>query len=68
MNKKLMNVRELSEYISMPVASIYTYVHTRKIPDYCIKRIGRALRFDVGQVDAWINGISAEKATSQGCK
>lgn len=68
MNKRLMNVRELSEYISMPIASIYTYVHTHKIPDNCIKRMGRALRFDVGQVDTWINAISAEKASFQESK
>lgn len=65
MPQRLMNVNQLSAYLSMPVATIYTYVHTKKIPDSCIKRIGRALRFDVGQVDAWINGISAEKASFQ---
>lgn len=55
MEKKLMNVKELSAYISMPIATIYTYAHTRRIPDYCIRRIGRTLRFDVSQIDQWVS-------------
>ncbi len=58
MEKKLMNVKQLSEYISMPAPTIYTYVSTGKIPAECIKRIGRALKFDVGAVDRWVNGAS----------
>ena len=58
MEKRLMDVNELSEYISMPVPTIYTYVSTGKIPADCIKRIGRALKFEVGAVDRWITGSS----------
>jgi hypothetical protein len=43
----------------MPVPTIYTYVSTGKIPADCIKRIGRALKFEVGAVDRWITGSSA---------
>lgn len=68
MPPRLINVKQLSAYLSMPVATIYTYVHTKKIPDSCIKRIGRALRFDVGQVNVWINGISAAQPTALGHK
>jgi predicted DNA-binding transcriptional regulator AlpA len=60
-----MNVKQLSEYISMPVATIYTYVHAGKIPDNCIKRIGRALKFEVMAVDKWITGASAAPTTAQ---
>jgi len=68
MNQKLLNVKELSTYISMPVATIYTYVHTGKIPDYCIRRIGRALKFDVAEVDRWITEASGSRANAQGYK
>ena len=63
-----MNVKQLSEYISMPAPTIYTYVSTGKIPAECIKRIGRALKFDVGAVDRWVNGASAAQATAQAHK
>jgi excisionase family DNA binding protein len=59
MTKRLMSVRELSEYLSMPVATIYTYVSLGRIPSGCIKRIGRALRFEVAEIDGWINGGTA---------
>jgi len=68
MEKRLMDVKELSEYLSMPVPTIYTYVSTGKIPAECIKRIGRALKFDVGAVDRWVNGPSAAQASSPGHK
>ncbi len=64
MEKRLMDVKELSEYISMPVPTIYTYVSTGKIPANCIRRIGRALKFEVGAVDRWITGASAVSASS----
>ena len=52
----------------MPAPTIYTYVSTGKIPAECIKRIGRALKFDVGAVDRWVNGPSAAQASSPGHK
>lgn len=55
MTKRLLNVEELSEYLSMPIATIYTYVSTGRIPAACIRRIGRALKFEKAAVDAWIN-------------
>lgn len=56
MEKRLMNVAELSEYLSMPKATIYSYVSLRRMPQECVRRIGRALRFEVAAVDAWVNG------------
>lgn len=54
MEKRLMNVPELSEYLSLPKASIYTMVSLKKIPG--VVRIGRALRFEKSAVDDWISG------------
>lgn len=56
MEKRLMSVRELSHYLSMPPATIYAYVSMGKIPSGCIRRIGRALRFELSAVDAWVSG------------
>lgn len=56
MEQRLLNVKELSAYLSMPVPTVYTYVSMGKIPAGCIRRIGRALRFERQAVDAWISG------------
>jgi len=56
MEKKLLNVRELSAYLSMPTATVYAYCGRGKIPTDCIRRIGRSLKFDKLAVDVWING------------
>ena len=59
MEKRLMNIQELSRYLALPVPSIYSMVSRRKIPEVCVRRIGRALRFDVKAVDEWVDGGSA---------
>ena len=56
--KRLLNVKELSSYLSMPTATIYTYISTGKIPGGCIRRIGRSLKFEKTAVDGWISGGS----------
>lgn len=53
---RLLDVEGLSRYIAMPKASIYTYVSLGKIPASCIRRIGRALKFDREAIDAWVSG------------
>lgn len=56
--QKLFDVNGLSQYLSMPVATIYTYVCIGKIPGNCVRKIGRALKFDKGSIDRWIDGLS----------
>jgi len=56
-----MDVKELSEYISMPVTTIYTYVSKGKIPARCIRRIGRSLKFEVVAVNRWVTKSPAIK-------
>ena len=58
MEQRLMNVRELSAYLSMPTASIYTMVSRRKLPG--VVKLGRALRFERGAIDAWVVSRRAE--------
>jgi excisionase family DNA binding protein len=59
MEKRLMSVKELSVYLAMPIPSIYSYVCTGKIPAGCVRRIGRALKFEVEAVDRWVSDQSA---------
>jgi excisionase family DNA binding protein len=51
---RLLNIRQLSDYLAMPVATIYTWVCLRRVPAACIVRLGRSLRFDRAAVDLWI--------------
>lgn len=53
MSKRLLTVDELSDYLSLPKATIYTWVSLRRIPG--VVRLGRALRFDKRDVDEWVN-------------
>lgn len=57
--RRLMDVRQLSEYSALPMATIYTWVSLRRIPEDCIVHLGRSLRFDREAIDRW---ISAQRA------
>jgi excisionase family DNA binding protein len=54
MEKRLMNINELSAYLGTPKASIYTMVCLRKIPRACVVKLGRSLRFEKDGIDKWI--------------
>jgi excisionase family DNA binding protein len=60
--KRLLNIKELAHYISMPVPTIYTYVSMGKIPPDCIVRIGRALRFEKAAMDEWVSSGAPQSA------
>lgn len=51
---RLLDVETLSKYLSLPKATIYTWVSMKKLPPKAIVRLGRALRFDLTVIDAWI--------------
>ena len=54
--QQLMTVKELAIYLRKSRGSIYSMVCLGKIPDDCIVKIGRALRFDKARIDLWRNG------------
>jgi excisionase family DNA binding protein len=55
MEKRLMNIKELSEYLATSKGSIYVQVHEGKIPPACIVKLGRALRFEREAINAWVD-------------
>jgi excisionase family DNA binding protein len=57
MEKRLLTVNDLSDYLSMSKGSIYTKVCLGKIPG--VIKIGRSLRFEKVKIDAWINQKSS---------
>lgn len=53
MNKELMNMKELSNYLGMSIPYIRKLVRELKIPHY---RIGTTdIRFDKNEINAWID-------------
>ena len=55
MEKRLLNVEELAQYIHSTPATIYTWVSMKKIPDNCRVGISRRLLFDKECIDRWID-------------
>lgn len=52
--KRLLDVKGLSDYLSLPTATIYSWVSLRRIPECAVIRLGRSLRFDLQEIDAWV--------------
>jgi len=51
MEKRLFNVDELSRYLNVPLPTLYTWTHQRKIPHF---KVGRSVRFDRVEIDMWL--------------
>ncbi len=51
MEKRLLNITELSSYLNLKIASIYDLVYRKQIP---YTKIGNRLRFDTGLIERWI--------------
>ena len=58
MNKRLLNVEELSEYIGLSTSTIYSWVSQRRIP---FVKCGRLTKFDLQRIDEWIKESSVEE-------
>ena len=55
--KKLLDVKGLSEYLSVSTGSIYVKVCRKEIPAAAIVKLGKSLRFKKEEVDLWIDGL-----------
>jgi len=58
MNKRLININELSEYIGMSPSTIYSWVSQRRIP---FVKCGRLTKFDLERINEWIEESSVEE-------
>ena len=61
--KRLMNIKELSEYLGTPVGTLYQWVSQRRIP---FVKLGRSTRFDIEKIQKWINENSTGEKLSNG--
>ncbi len=51
MQRRFLGISELSEYLGIPVGTLYSWTSMRKIP-YC--KMGKVLRFDLQAIEGWI--------------
>ncbi len=58
MNKRLININELSKYIGLSISTLYSWVSQRRIP---FVKCGRLTRFDLQRIDEWIEESSVEE-------
>lgn len=49
--KSLMTIEELSEFLKMPINTIYKWTHRNYIPHY---KIGKKVRFDLREITSWL--------------
>ncbi len=59
---KLMTYAETADRLSVPVGTLYAWVHERKIPH--IRLSARTVRFEASEIQAWLSRrrVSAVKA------
>jgi excisionase family DNA binding protein len=50
-NARLVNVQQAAQYLAVSVSTLYGWVYQRRIP---FVKVGRALRFDVSDLDRFI--------------
>lgn len=51
MEKRLLTVKELAEYLGLKEHTLYTWVSQRRIP---FVKCGRLTKFDLKAIDGWI--------------
>jgi len=56
--RRLINVREASEYLDLSVNTIYSLVSKRRIPFVKMRRL---TKFDLEKIDDWIKENSVEE-------
>ncbi|TPW22027.1 MAG: hypothetical protein FD126_87 [Elusimicrobia bacterium] len=56
MERRLVDVKGLSVYLNLPTPTVYSWKCRGKIPADCIVKLGgRMLRFDLAEIDKWVN-------------
>lgn len=62
MNKRLMTVEEVAEYLRVRPSTVYDWAKTGKIPGV---KMGRLWRFEIGEIEAWVKGRMNKQSNDQ---
>jgi excisionase family DNA binding protein len=58
MEKRLLSVAETAELLGISQSFLYKLAESESIPHI---RLGRAIRFDIRQIDVWLEGIVSDE-------
>ena len=58
MEKRLLSVAETAELLGISQSFLYKLAESESIPHI---RLGRAIRFDIRQIDVWLEGIASDE-------
>ncbi len=61
---RLLTIQELSSWLSVPVPTLYLWVHQRKLPHV---KIGRLLRFEKNAIEGCLMKWRVKNANPLGC-
>lgn len=59
--KRLLTVKELANYLGLTVRSVYTRKSRGSIPVNCIVKLGESVRFDLDEINKWIDNLKLSK-------
>jgi len=62
MNKKFLNIKDLSEYLGVTINTLYAWVNQRKIP---YLKMGRLVRFDREKIEEWVESKGVKTYESE---
>ncbi len=62
--KRLLSINEVSEYLGIKKNTIYTWVSQRKLP---YVKCGSLVRFDIIDINKWIEENKIEKNVNKFC-
>ena len=51
MEKRLVGIKKLAEYLDLSENTLYSWVCMRKIPYF---KVGRLVKFDLREIEAWL--------------
>lgn len=49
--KRFIGIKECAEYLDVPVGTLYSWTHQRKIP---YLKLGKSVKFDLQELEGWI--------------
>lgn len=58
MKKRYANIKEVSEYTSLPVKTLYEWACIGRIPSI---KIGRRVLFDLNDIDSFMSSLKRDK-------
>ena len=57
MNKRYANIKEVSEYTSLPVKTLYEWAGMGRVPSI---KVGRRVLFDLNDIDSFMSSLKRE--------